>query len=377
MSRRRGFGMEKKMGRRVFFKTAGSWSLAAAGVLTGCGRIGFEPPSPTELPRPEAQGLVSRSAESLYWPHEKEGAWFNPWWPSPNRFGAFLKWKFYYRNPYLAEKSRSPRVARTENDGAYLSKPEPSASIAWVGHCTFVVKEGADTFVTDPHFGERALLYDRVHPPGLPVERIPGDAFCVRSHNHYDHMDEWTVKTLPESVQWYVPRGLGKWFRERGRRVEEMDWWQSARRGKWKITCLPVQHWSNRFWMPRNGSLWCAWLIESDRRKYFFGGDSGYFHGFAEFGKKFGPIDVAMLPIGAYEPRWFMRYAHMNPSEAYRAFKELRARWMVPMHWGTFDLTDEPVDAAPAVLRRVISESGGGMDKIRLMAIGEQLKLGL
>jgi N-acyl-phosphatidylethanolamine-hydrolysing phospholipase D len=169
---------------------------------------------------------------------------------------------------------------------------------------------------------------------------------------------------------------LGKWFGERGRRAEELDWWQSVRHGKWKITCLPAQHWSNRFWVPRNGSLWCGWLIESDERKYFFAGDSGYFHGFAEYGRKFGPIDVAMLPIGAYEPRWFMRYAHMKPEEAYRAFKDLRAKWMVPMHWGTFDLTDEPVDAPPRELRRAVGESGGNMGQIRLMAVGERWRLG-
>ncbi len=366
--------MRKNIDRRGFIKIAGAWGVGAA--MAGCGRVGFEPPSPSDLPPPEAQGLVSHSPDSLYLPHGGDRAWFNPWWRSPNRFGSFLRWKFYYRNPFLAEKARPPEVPRVENDGAYLSEPELGASITWAGHCTFVVKDGADTFVTDPHFGSRALIYGRVQPPGLPVEKIPGDAFCVLSHNHYDHMNEWTANALPESVRWYVPRGLGKWFSERGRRAEELDWWQSVRHGKWKITCLPAQHWSNRFWMARNGSLWCGWLIESGERKYFFAGDSGYFHGFAEYGRKFGPIDVAMLPIGSYEPRWFMRYAHMKPGEAYRAFKELRARWMVPMHWGTFDLTDEPVDAPPRELRRAVGESDGNMGQIRLMAVGERWRLG-
>jgi len=368
--------MAKEIGRRGFIKKAAAWGIGAAGTLTGCGRVGFEPPAHAEIPLPEAQGLLSRAPESLHRPHGKEEAWFNPWWPSPNSFGAFLRWKFYYRNPYIPEKSRTPEVARVVNDGAYLSRPERTASITWAGHCTFVVKDGADTFVTDPHFGQRALIYPRVQPPGLPVEKIPEDAFCVLSHNHYDHMNEWTVKALPESVQWFVPKGLGGWFRERGRRAKEMDWWQSTQRGRWKITCLPMQHWSNRIWMSRNGSLWCGWLVESDERKYFFGGDSGYFHGFKEYGKKFGPIDVAMLPIGAYEPRWFMRYAHMNPEEAYRAFRELGAKWMFPMHWGTFDLTDEPVDRPPVELRREVARLGGNMDKIRLMAVGERWSLG-
>ncbi len=368
--------MEKKISRRRFFQKAGVWGLGASAALSGCGRIGFEPPALSEIPAPEAQGLLSRSPDSLYLPHGGGGRWFNPWWPSPNRFGAFLRWKFYYRNPHLAQKKRPPNGPRTENDGAYLAEAGGPPSITWVGHCTFVVKDGADTFVTDPHFGSHALIYGRVHPPGLPVEKIPPDAFCVLSHNHYDHMNEWTVETLPGSIRWFVPKGLGEWFRERGRQAEEMDWWQTARHGRWKITCLPVQHWSNRLWMRRNGTLWCAWLLESGERKYFFAGDSGYFHGFAEYGKKFGPIDAAMIPIGAYEPRWFMRYAHMNPEEAYRAFRELRARWMLPMHWGTFDLTDEPVDAPPEGLRRAVGQSGGNMGQIRILSVGERWRLG-
>ncbi len=124
--------------------------------------------------------------------------------------------------------------------------------------------------------------------------------------------------------------------------------------------------------MQRDGTLWCSWLVESDKKKFFFGGDSGYFHGFAEFGRKFGPIDVAMLTIGAYAPRWFMRYSHTDPTEAYRAFRELRARWMLPMHWGTFDLTNEPMDRPPKELKQAVQKAGGDANAVRLLGIGER-----
>ena len=357
--------------RRGFLRYAAGASLGAAAMLSGCGRIGFL--GPKKLPPPEEEGLLSREPESLYAPHGRPGDWLNPWWPNPNSVWDFWRMRFFYRNEWLEAKSRPPNVARVVNDGSYLAKPERSLSITWVGHCTFVVKDGPDTWLTDPHFGDRAFWPKRLHPPGVPLEAIPPDAFAVLSHNHYDHMNAWTVDHLPETVKWFVPMGLAGWLRERGRgRVVELDWWQSARHGRWKLTCLPAQHWSNRFGMGRDSTLWCSWLVESESRKLFFGGDSGYFQGFAEYGRKFGPIDVAMLPIGAWAPRWFMRYSHLSPAEAYRAFGELRARWMLPMHWGTFDLTNEPMDQPPKGLRRVVRSAGGDPGAVRILSIGER-----
>jgi N-acyl-phosphatidylethanolamine-hydrolysing phospholipase D len=205
---------------------------------------------------------------------------------------------------------------------------------------------------------------------------VPPDAFAVVSHDHYDHLDAGTVERLPASLGWYVPLGLGDWFRERGRaRVVELDWWESVRRGRWTITCLPSQHWSRRIENPTNSTLWCSWLLDSGDYRYYFAGDTGWFDGFAEFGRRFAPIDVALLPIGAYEPRWFMRYQHMDPAEAYQAFLDLGARLLLPMHWGTFDLTDEPVDLPPRELERVIRERGASLDPVRFLAVGERWKV--
>jgi N-acyl-phosphatidylethanolamine-hydrolysing phospholipase D len=157
--------------------------------------------------------------------------------------------------------------------------------------------------------------------------------------------------------------------------VVELDWWQSARHGRFEITCLPSQHWSRRVEHGDNQTLWCSWLVDSGDYRYFFAGDTGYFPGFAEYGRTFAPIDVAMLPIGGYEPRWFMRYQHMDPADAYQAFLDLGARYMLPMHWGTFDLTDEPADLPPHVLAKVVAERGADAARVRTLAIGERWKL--
>lgn len=306
----------------------------------------------------------------LYAPHGEPGRFFSPWQPFNTRLADVLKWQLSKKR---GDKSAPVQVPVVPNDGAYLKDRGQPDSITWVGHSTFAIQDGGEVVLTDPHFGPRALLPPRLTPPGLPIGAVPADAFAVLSHNHYDHMDSWTVRRLPETVQWFVPLGLGSWFRRKGRkRVVEMDWWQTARHGRWTLTCLPIQHWSNRLGMRRNSTLWCSWLLDSGGRRYYFAGDSGYFHGFKELGRRFSPIDVAFLPIGAYEPRWFMRYQHVDPEEGYQAFRDLGARVMIPMHWGCFDLTDEPADLAPKVLSEVLEREGADRERVRTMAVGER-----
>jgi N-acyl-phosphatidylethanolamine-hydrolysing phospholipase D len=296
-----------------------------------------------------------------------------PWARDPKSVWGVIRWWFFSRNPH--DKSGPIDVPTLANDGSYLAGVEHSATLTWVGHSTFAIHDRDDVVLTDPHFGKRALIPTRQAPPGLPVEAVPPDALAVISHSHYDHLDEWTVKALPRSVGWFVPLGLAEWFRARGRAdVVELDWWESATRGRWTITCLPSQHWSRRFRQGVNETLWCSWLLDSGDYRYYFAGDTGYFHGFEEYGRRFGPIDVALLPIGAYEPRWFMKWQHMDPAESYQAFLDLSARFMLPMHWGTFDLTDEPVDLPPRELANVLERHGGDA-RVRTLAIGERWTL--
>ena len=321
---------------------------------------------PYPEPRPYDPG--ADDAASLYAPYRRDGYFETPWRPFSKGALDLVRWMLT-RNPY--DKSAAPQVEVVANSGADLAGRQNSARITWVGHATFAIHDGDDVVLTDPHFGHRALVPARYFPPGVPIEAVPDDALAVVSHNHYDHLDAYTVDTLAPSVRWFVPLGLADWFRARGRdNVVELGWWESARHGRWTMTCLPAQHWSRRIGQGTNETLWCSWLLESGDYRYYFAGDTGYFHGFAEFGRRFGPIDVAMLPIGAYEPRWFMREQHMDPAEAYRGFLALGARLLLQMQCGRFDLTPEPVDEAPKALRRAVEEAGATMDGIEVMAIG-------
>ncbi|HEX5761010.1 MAG TPA: MBL fold metallo-hydrolase, partial [Thermoanaerobaculia bacterium] len=311
----------------------------------------------------------------LYAPHGRPGRFWNPWGSFPNRLVDVLRWKLLSRNPY---GRRGPlAVPRVDNDGAYLARRGEPPSLTWVGHSTFAIQDGGGVALTDPHWGPRALVVPRLTAPGVPLAAVPEDAFAVLSHNHYDHLDAWTARRLPAGVRWYVPWGVGRWFRRRlgaaaAANVVELDWWESARHGAWTLTCLPAQHWSNRLSERRHASLWASWLLDSGARRYYFAGDTGWFHGFAELGRRFAPIDVALLPIGAYEPRWFMRYQHLDPAEAWRAFGDLGARRLVAMHWGVFDLTDEPPDLAPRALSEALAAADGDPARVVVPAIGER-----
>ncbi len=347
-----------------------TWSLLAA-LLLGFSYLpfGFSYTPGEDVAVPPAD------RRSLYAQHRRDRRYFNPWSPHDADVSSFLRFMLS-KNPF-DENDAPPQVATVANDGSSLSGHADPPQITWVGHATFAIHDGDDVVLTDPHFGKRALLPARQFPPGIPIESIPPDAFAVVSHSHYDHLDAGTVDTLPATVQWFVPLGMGDWFRDRDRtNVVELDWWESSRRGAWTITCLPSQHWSRRLGSGNNQMLWCSWLLDSGSHRYYFAGDTGYFHGFAEYGKVFDPIDVAMLPIGAYEPRWFMAYHHMDPAEAYRAFGDLKARFMLPMHWGTFDLSHEPLDQPAVELRKVVAQQDADPARSPILAIGETWVVG-
>jgi len=321
----------------------------------------------------ENMGSSETDVPELYAPNSADGRFFNPW--QPFRKGALDLIRFLLGpNPY--DKKRDVQIPRVENDGSTLAGTETSASITWAGHATAIIHDGPDVVLTDPHLGERALLVPRKSPPGVPVKAIPEHAIAVISHNHYDHLDEETVLALPGSTRWFVPTGLGQWFRERGRgNVTELGWWQSTQVENWTISCVPAQHWSRRIGQSTNTTLWCGWILQSPSATYFYSGDTGYFGGFREIGRRFGPIDVALLPIGAYEPRWFMAYQHMNPAEAYQAFLDLGSRFMIPIHWGTFDLSYEPLDQPVLDLADAIERAGGDPSAVRILAIGENWRV--
>jgi L-ascorbate metabolism protein UlaG (beta-lactamase superfamily) len=206
----------------------------------------------------------------------------------------------------------------------------------------------------------------------VPLERLPPIDAVLVSHNHYDHLDLPTVEQVGAPV--VAGLGLERWFRDRGLAATELGWWGSTKVGPVRVTFVPAQHWSRRGLLDTNRTLWGGFVVEGSGATVYHSGDTAYFGGFAEIGARFPAIDAALLPIGAYDPAWFMEPMHMNPEQALQAFVDLGARTFVAMHWGTFKLADEPLDEPPARLEAERERRGLPAERVRVVAVGETLE---
>jgi len=321
--------------------------------------------------------VESAKVEDLYAPHFKDGRFFNPWMPREHGIPLkFLKWKL---------------MGRQDNpSGAYTSVPAviPGAVerirampegdfILWVGHATFLMRLGGEFWLTDPMFSDRALLPKRHTPPAMRASDLRELGVTklnvVISHNHFDHLDKKSIKDLPDDARFYVPLGLKRFFTDLGKKdIIEMDWWQKTGHGAGvEVVCLPAQHWSRRIDPAANSTLWASFLIVTPAVKVYFAGDSGYFIGYREIGRRYPGIDYALMPTTAYRPRWFMHYAHMNIDEAIDAFDDLQARFFIPTQWGAFHLGDDPPGYAAIELKRKIAERKRDPSRFLIMDIGQ------
>jgi L-ascorbate metabolism protein UlaG (beta-lactamase superfamily) len=273
-----------------------------------------------------------------------------------------------------------PDFPRVANDGRALRDNAGAPTVTWVGHATLLLQLDGLNVLTDPQFSERASPVSfagprRLNPPGLAFEALPPIDVVVISHDHYDHLDRATVQRLAAThkPRFFAPLGFKAWFASIAvtEGVEELDWWQSRRVGAVTFTLTPVQHWCARTPFDMDRRLWGGWAMAGLERRVYFAGDTGYFAGFREIAQRLGPFDLAMVSIAAYEPPAVMRLTHTTPEQSLQIFADLGARTFVAMHWGTFDLADEPLDEPPRRLRAAARARQLPDDRVWVLAHGE------
>jgi N-acyl-phosphatidylethanolamine-hydrolysing phospholipase D len=321
--------------------------------------------------------------------HHKPGGGFRNPWPSAELHGFldFLKWS-------LIERRRNPR--RPDPDPSVFKRAIPEyvvprgapdvLSVTWVGHTSFLIQLGGLNILIDPIWSERASPVQfagprRWVPPGVDFDRLPPIDAVILSHDHYDHLDSTTVSRLARrypAANWYVPLGLGNFLRQRGaREVTERDWWEESVFGELRLACVPAQHFSGRTLGRRNTTLWSGWVLRSAEHALFFAGDTALHPEFASIAARYGPFDMVILPIGAYEPRWFMGAVHMSPQDCMAALAQIdrgqqgKRLLVAAAHWGTFKLTDEPMDEPPQLMRDLWQDGGRRGEDLWIMHHGE------
>jgi N-acyl-phosphatidylethanolamine-hydrolysing phospholipase D len=254
-----------------------------------------------------------------------------------------------------------------------IPRAEPGhRGATWVGHSTVLLQLGGLNVLTDPVWSERASPFAWIGPqrlmaPGVAFDKLPPIDVVLLSHNHYDHLDAPTVRRIarrfPDAV-WLCPMGLASLVQSLGvTHAVQRDWWESVDAPAFSATCTPAQHFSARSLRDRNATLWCGWTLTADDVRVYFAGDTALHPDLETMGARAGPFDLVMLPIGAYEPRWFMRRVHCNPDDAVAAYAAVTANGgatppCLALHWGTFRLTDEAVEEPPARFARCWREAG-------------------
>ncbi len=293
---------------------------------------------------------------------------------SPGRLRPGVALPFLWRRLRASRRPRPGAAPLVPFDRAALAR---NPALTWIGHASFFVRLDGASFLTDPVWSERASPVGfagprRLVPPGVPLEVLPRADFALVSHDHYDHADLATIRRLAErGVPFVVPAGMAELVRGAGGTVHaELGWWEATELAGVTVTCVPARHFSGRGLTGRNRRLWAGFVVTGKTRRFYHAGDTALFEGFAEIGRRLGPIDLAALPIGAYQPRAMMGPVHLDPEQAVRAALEVGARRVVAMHFGTFDLSDEPLDEPP---KRFLAEAArrGLADRAFLMSVGE------
>lgn len=321
--------------------------------------------------------------------HHTNRGFKNLYIEEPNKsFFSFLRLRLFGDEPWADhEKTASLVPFQMLQLDRVLAPPKDQMQISWLGHSTFLIQHNGINVLTDPIFSNRASPISwggpkRYTPHVVDYSALPPIDYVVISHNHYDHLDKTAVRLLGSGPEYLVPLGLAEWFIEQGiheDRVRQFDWWQVFSTGDAtpiKVTAQPSQHWSARGLFDRRATLWASWRIEIGGQSLWFAGDTGYNERlFKEIGDKAGPVDLALIPIGAYKPRSFMKTYHVDPDEALEIHFDVKARRSIGMHWGTYPLTaEEPMDP-PRRLAAARQREGVVESEFRAIDLGQTVIL--
>ncbi len=335
---------------------------------------------PTILLLTVSVGLIWLNQVSYYTgsksDHYDGERFFNPWDQQNKSFSDFLRWQ------RTREKASWPEQVAVNPSKPPQTVDDGTLRVTFVNHATTLIQTRGLNILTDPIWSERAsplswLGPARVREPGVRLLDLPPINIIIVSHNHYDHMDKATLAKLAERDAPRILVPLGNDTILAGiDRVEAYDWQDTIPIGSdMTIVPQPVQHWSSRLGFDRNKALWAGYVITSPDGNLYFSGDTGYSNQFSKTARKFGPFRLALLPVGAYEPRWFMRYQHMNPAEAVQAHLDLEAEYSLGIHWGTFQLTDEGIDTPIHELESALSKLGVSATDFRTLENGQHLMI--
>lgn len=300
--------------------------------------------------------------------HHTSSGFKNIYYEDNKGFWEFMKWKWSQSSKEIpGVDDYDFTIDKTHHEFIKTNTEKPT--LTWIGHATFLIQFAGLNILTDPQFSQRASPLSwagpqRVIEPAIAIKNLPDIDVAIISHDHYDSLDLETVIALAKhnsqrALTFIVPLGMKAWFDDlelASIEVVELDWGQSHNINNVRFIAEPSQHWGKRTLFDAFERLWASWVIEGNDKKIFFAGDTGYAPHFKEIGQKYGQFELALIPIGAYEPRWFMKPYHVNPEESVKLHQDLNAKYSVAMHWGTFILTDEPLDEPPVKLKEALTK---------------------
>jgi N-acyl-phosphatidylethanolamine-hydrolysing phospholipase D len=250
----------------------------------------------------------------------------------------------------------------------------------WIGHASWLLQCAGHSILLDPVFSDYCApipLFGmhRLQAPGLRIEDLPPIDFVLLTHSHYDHLDLASLRKLPGDPLLLLPEGHLAWMKSKGfSKLTECAWGTSLPlSSSLRAHAVPAQHFTARTPFDRDRGHWCGWILETDSQKIYLAGDTGYAPIFKEIGTQHGPFDLAILPIGAYAPRWVMHPVHVDPKEAVQIHLDVRSQLSLGSHWGTFRLTDEPMDEPPVLLAAACEAAGVHPDHFQVLPIGKTL----